>query len=156
MTALDWALALGGYWMPIKDADWRGRALYNRHYSALAYSDGRRPKRFAGPGYKLCLMTPDAKALLVWRLFRDKSGQQGVNCAIFRNEEAFGGAVLSSDLILAAEHMAWQRWPDQRLYTYVNPRRVESQNPGYCFKCAGWQVCGETKTRKLIILEKWP
>jgi hypothetical protein len=30
-----------------------------------------------------------------------------VNCAVFRNE----GPVLSSDLILEAEELAWGRWP---------------------------------------------
>jgi hypothetical protein len=75
-----------------------------------------------------------------------------VTCAIFRNE----GAGRSSDLILEAMRAAWVRWPGERLYTYVNPRRVRSANPGYCFKAAGWQLCGITKTRKLLILEALP
>jgi hypothetical protein len=29
-------------------------------------------------------------------------------------------------------------------------------NPGYCFKMAGWTVCGITKVHKLIIMEKNP
>lgn len=47
-------------------------------------------------------MTPppqDGKALWVWRRFKSGDGQEGLNCAVFRNE----GAVLSSDLILAAD-----------------------------------------------------
>jgi hypothetical protein len=49
---------------------------------------------------------------------------------------------------------AWNRWPDQRLYTYVNPVKV-SANPGYCFKQAGWRFCGKTKGG-LHILEVMP
>ncbi|MGP2435463.1 hypothetical protein ACTUQ0_14750, partial [Listeria monocytogenes] len=66
------------------------------------------------------------------------------------------GAGLSSLLIQSAMQMAWQRWPGQRLYTYVNPRKVASANPGYCFKQAGWRLCGITKSRKLLVLEFCP
>ena len=48
---------------------------------------------------------------------------------------------------------AWRRWPGARFYTYVNPRRVRSVNPGFCFKAAGWRLCGITKTRRLLVLE---
>ena len=52
--------------------------------------------------------------------------------------------------------LAWYRWPGERLYTYVNPKRIKSDNPGYCFKIAGWKVCGVTKVNKLVILELLP
>ena len=141
-----------GPWFEIKDGDARGRAMLNRHYSANRYADGRLVRLFVGPGEKMVLMTADSRALFVWRKFIDKSGQQGVNCAVFRNE----GDYLSSDLILAAEELAHLRWPGERLYTYVNPRKIKSPNPGYCFKMAGWRTCGRSKTRRLVILEKLP
>lgn len=99
----------------------------------------------------MILITADLTALLAWRRFIDDSGQQGVNCAIFRNE----GVMRSSTLILAAEQLAWQRWPNTRLYTYVNPARIKSPNPGYCFKCAGWSTAGRTQSN-LLVLEKYP
>ena len=37
----------------------------------------------------------------------------------------------------------------------MNPRRVRSPNPGYCFKAAGWKQTGVT-ARGLIVLEKVP
>ncbi|HNS04180.1 MAG TPA: hypothetical protein PKM78_17550 [Anaerolineae bacterium] len=141
-----------GPWYEIKDGDARGRAMLNRHYSANHYRDGRIVRLFVGPGEKQVLMTADSRALFVWRKFIDKSGQQGVNCAVFRNE----GDYLSSDLILAAEELAHLRWPGERLYTYVNARKIKSANPGYCFKMAGWHTCGHSKTRHLVILEKLP
>ena len=140
-----------GYWYAISDGDARGRAMLNRHYSANRYRF-KRPKLFVGPGEKLVLMTSDSQALFVWRKFIDKSGQSGINCAVFRNE----GPYLSSALILEAEQLAWRRWPGERLYTYVNAKRIKSVNPGYCFKRAGWRAVGKSKSLGLIILEKLP
>ena len=75
---------------------------------------------------------------------------KGINCAIFRNESPH----LSSDMILDAEEIAWRRWPQARLFTYVKAEAIASRNPGYCFKRAGWRQCGITKVNKLVILEK--
>lgn len=141
----------GQRWYGAKDGDGRALALFRRHYSRYQYKDGRKPRLFAGPGYKMVLLLVDGSALFVWRKFIDASGQQGVNCAVFRNESEH----LSSELILEAEELAWQRWSGERLYTYVNPLHT-SANPGYCFKQAGWKRCGVTKVNKLIILEKLP
>jgi hypothetical protein len=146
-------------WYSTHDGDPRAHAIMSRHYSYNRYADGRRgdlrnPARhlIVGPGEKMILLTPLCNALFVWRKFIDDSGQTGVNCAVFRNESQ----LLSSELILEAEQLAWQRWPGERLYTYVDAKKVKSTNSGYCFKVAGWKVCGETKVRKLLILEKLP
>ena len=150
---------IDGHWLAIKDGDPRASALYKRHYSCYQYADGRRQQTgyrnrhlILGPGEKMVLLTVDCRALFGWRRFDDPSGQVGVNCAVFRNE----GDVLSSELILEAEQLAWGRWPGERLYTYVDGAAVESVNPGYCFKMAGWRGCGLTKKRGLLIFEKMP
>ena len=137
-------------WLVIRDGNDTARKLFDRHYSRYFYADGRKPKLFVGPGEKMVLMTPDQSALFVWRKFQDASGQKGINCAVFRNE----GNLLSSFLILEAEKAARSRWGNERLYTYINPRKIRSANPGYCFKMAGWLLCGKTKKRGLLILEK--
>ena len=102
----------------------------------------------------MTLITATGDALFVWLKNRveryDK--QVGVNCTVFRNE----GPVLSSDLILEAEELAWQRWPGERLFTYVWDAKIESVNPGYCFKKARWTACGRNKDGRLTILEKFP
>lgn len=116
-------------WIEVKDGNASGRALFRRHYSYAPYRDGRDPALFVGPGEKLVLLTPDARALFVWRKFISGDGQKGVNCAVFRNE----GAGLASDLIRAADRIAWDRWPGERHYTYVNPKKLRSRNPGCCF-----------------------
>lgn len=146
------------YWLPVKDGDPRAAALYRRHYSCYQYKDNRRNQHgyrnrflFLGPGEKIVLMTVNCDALFAWRKFIDKSGQEGVNCAVFRNESP----ILSSVLILEAEQHAWARWPGQRLYTYVNAGAIKSSNPGWCYQMAGWTKCGITKGG-LVILEKYP
>lgn len=137
-------------WIPILDGDDEARRFFDRHYSRKRYADGREPKLFVGPGQKLVLTTPCRRALFVWRKFISGDDQQGVNCAIFRNE----GAGLSSELIREADDVADARWPGERHYTYVNPRRVASSNPGFCFIQAGWRKCGVTKWNKLLIFER--
>lgn len=134
-------------WVQIWDGNPTAAAIYDRHYSRNPGSRG--DPHIAGPGEKIVLLTPCARALFVWRKFMSKDQQDGVNCAIFRNE----GAGISSDLIRAAMTIGWLRWPGARFYTYVNLRRVASANPGYCFKAAGWRLCGITKTRRLLVLE---
>ena len=144
-------LIYSGIWEEVKDGDFSGRSIFRRHYSYRPYADGRNPKLFVGPGEKMVLITPDAKALFIWRKFKSKDGQEGVNYSVFRNE----GARLSSELILEAEKLAHKRWPGQRFFTYVNSRKIKSVNPGFCFKAAGWKQCGVTKWNKLTILEKF-
>jgi hypothetical protein len=136
-------------WHVVKDGDPVGLWLYERHYSCYQYKDGRDRKLFCGPGEKIVLVKGGGDALFVWRKFIDASGQQGINCAVFRNESDS----LSSSLILEAERVAACRWPGERLYTYVGGKSIKSSNPGCCFKKAGWKRCGTTKGG-LLIFEK--
>jgi hypothetical protein len=101
-----------GHWLETRDGDVRAAALYRRHYSCYPYADGRRDNPryrnrnlIMGPGEKLLLITEAGDALFGWRRFIDRSGQQGVNCSVFRNESP----ILSSSLILEAEGIAWQQ-----------------------------------------------
>ena len=139
------------YWIQTRDGDSAGMRLYKRHYSSRDYKDGRQTKKYVGPGEYIALITPDCKALFVWRKFISMDSQEGINCAIFRNETE----ILSSELILEAEKFAIERWGPIRFYTYVNPRKIKSTNPGYCFQMARWKRCGRTKSG-LIVLDKIP
>jgi hypothetical protein len=133
-------------WMPIRDGNPSGLSLFLRHYTARKT---RKIAQFVGPGEKMVLMTPDARALFVWRKFISDNGQDGVNCAVFRNEGSAAGR--ASELIMAADWEAWGRWPEQRLYTYVDPEKVRhKRDPGRCFRRAGWKLCGVTKSGLLI------
>lgn len=147
-------LQVSEHWCETKDADPVALNIFKRHYSSYnKHRDGQTRMKFIGPGEYLLLISHDGDAIFAWRKFISMDNrQQGVNCSIFRNE----GKVLSSVLIQEAMNLAWRRWPGERLYTYVNPRKVVSRNPGYCFKCAGWTNCGMSHTKKLLILEVTP
>lgn len=134
-------------WWITKDGDTDCLALYERHYSAYRYRDGRTRTLFCGPGEKIVLRTADGDAMFVWRRFKDASGQQGINCAVFRNESRHR----SSDLIRQADAIADFVWPCRRHYTYVNAQAVQSTNPGFCFIKAGWRKCGMTASGKLVL-----
>jgi hypothetical protein len=148
---------IGQGWIEVKDGNDTVRALFDRHYSRYIYKDGRRPKLFVGPGEKLVLMMADATAICVWRKFISADGQQGVNCAVFRRE----AGDLASELLAKARSLAWNRWPEARLYTYVDPRSVKptwrAGRPtwGHCFYQDGWLFEGLT-SKGLHILARYP
>lgn len=137
------------HWILAQDGEPELLTLYEKHYSCKVYADGRTRKLFCGPGEKVVLTTPTRDALFVWRNFIDDSGQQGINCAVFRNESP----VLASDLIREADAIADFVWPGERHYTFVRAEAVKSRNPGWCFICAGWNRCGYTKSG-LLVLER--
>lgn len=141
-----------GYWLPSHHADPRAIALYLRHYSARQYRDNRPRRQFCPPGEKMVLLTEDCRAVFVWHhpIIERRSGEAGVCCTLFRNESP----VLSSTLIREACAVAWQRWPGERLFTYVRDAKIRSTNPGYCFLMAGWHRCGRNANGRLTILEQ--
>jgi len=110
------------------------RQLADRHYSRRTVG----ARQFLYSGRKLVLRDADGLVLFAW-MWPDPAmrmdGQVGYNNAIFRNESAR----LSSDIILEAEALAFAKWGPNRLYTYIDPTKVSSPNPGYCFKVAGWR-----------------
>lgn len=140
-------------WWLTKDGDKSCLALYERHYSAYKYADGRKRTQFVGPGENIVLRTGVADALFVWRRYIDDTipKQEGVECAVFRNE----GGILSSELVRQADAIADVAWPGARHYTKVRASAVRSANAGYCFIRAGWRRAGHTKGG-LLILERIP
>ena len=121
-------------------------ALADRHYSRLAR--GTTGAKLMGPGETLVLVKLGGDAVMGWVHQRFHGWRAGVWCSIFRNESS----VLSSALVVDGTSWARRRWPGQWLGTMVDPGAIESTNPGYCFKMAGWRVAGETK-RGLVVLE---
>lgn len=148
-----------GNWYEVSQCDPRVVALYRRHYSSQKINHGV-PIDYcrlgiAGPGQSFVLLTTDGRAVFGWiKNIRD-DGQTGINCFVFRNE----GNTLSSSLIIEADSLAFDRWPDERRhFTFVDPikterRRSKYSEPGECFIQAGWHRCGDTP-KGLVILEK--
>lgn len=117
------------------------RQLADRHYSRNPRAIGK--PQFTRNGEKLILRNAEGTILFAWThdLVPRWDDQTGVNNAIFRNESDRR----SSDIILEAEQHALRRWGPSRLFTYIDPAKVASPNPGYCFKVAGWRFVGMTR-----------
>ena len=125
-------------------------ALADRHYSRRTVG----ARQFCYAGRKLVLRNTEGTVLFVWMWPKDEmrmDRQTGYNCALFRNESRR----LSSDVIIEAERHAFNRWGVNRCYTYVNPGKIKSSNPGFCFKAAGWKRIGRSKSG-LHLLAKEP
>lgn len=115
------------------------RLLADRHYSRRTVGD----RQFMPPGRTIVIRNSEGSILFGWNWqfeFKRADRQSGYCCTIFRNESA----LRSSDLILQCEEIAVRRWGRRRMFTYVLPHGVRSPNPGYCFKCAGWQFINKT------------
>lgn len=141
------------HWYRAQDGEPTAYALARRHYSA---SKNPRPRirQCIGPGEKMLLLSGDGQAVFAWRYAQyRRDGQMGVECALFRREGVV--EVRASDMIREAMEIAWRRWPGQRLFTFVDPRKVRSGVPGYCFRRAGWRHVGDT-ARGLMVFEKRP
>lgn len=128
--------------------------MADRHYSRRKVGS----PQFMPPGQTLILLTPKADALFGWWRphpdagIKAMNGLDGWTCTIFRNE----GEQLSSALVLEAEGELVKRFgcgPDGML-TYVWDAKVASENPGYCFKRAGWKRVGRSADKRKTLLHK--
>ncbi len=142
-------------WLVTHQYDSRAARLADRHYSRQKPGT---PK-FTPPGRKLVLITEDASAVWVtsWPFaeYVKREYADAWLCTLFRNESP----ILSSDLILEA--VAITRWkygepPISGMITMIDPTKIQSANPGYCFKVVGFRHIDETKRAGLHILQLLP
>jgi hypothetical protein len=123
--------------------------LADRHYSRRTVG----ARQFMYSGRKIVIRNTEGTILFGWLWAHDDKrmdGQTGYNCAIFRNESER----CSSDVILECEQIAFAKWGPNRLYTYVNPGKIASVNPGYCFKMAGWKFLRRAKDGKHLLAKE--
>ena len=101
-------------------------------------------------GRKIVIRNAEGTILFGW-IYPDPSlrmdNQTGYYCSIFRNESSR----LSSEVILECECIAVEKWGPNKAYTFIDPRKIKSCNPGFCFKKAGWKFEGVTKSGKHIL-----
>jgi hypothetical protein len=128
-------------------------------------------KTFTGVGQEIVLISSDGAA--VWAVVRQKTpmrrgsgtsrGRRGApdvsaqyvwRNMLFRNL----GSALSSDLIklaVAKTYLEWshryQKLPLEILRTEINPNKIRSKNPGYCYKVAGFH--NTRKIREKVYLD---
>lgn len=139
-------------WFPVRTSDYRLRALRDRHYAG-----GVGGRTVGQPGRRLGFVTFDGSAGWVSHWPDPRYAMHGRGdayvCTLFRKE----CAGLASDFIHAAIAATERKWgvpPSGGWLTFVDPTHVASPNPGYCFKCAGFQDVGRTKDRGLIVLHR--
>lgn len=125
--------------------------LADRHYSRRTVG----ARQFMYSGRKIVIRNTEGSVLFGWLWPHDDKrmdGQTGYGCAIFRNESAR----LSSSIILECERIAFDKWGPNRMYTYVNPEKILSVHPGYCFKQAGWKFLRRAKDGKHLLVKELP
>lgn len=107
--------------------------LADRHYSRGKVGS----PQFAPPSSDLILRDALGEMVFGWSLqqFRADEFAGQLNCFIFRNESLR----LSSEIILEAEARAVEKWGAMPAFTYIDPSKIASANPGYCFKQADWK-----------------
>lgn len=106
------------------------------------------------PGQTIILFQPGA-VYGWWRPhpstgIKAMNGLDGWTCTIFRNETA----QQSSDLILEAELFLPDDCGPDGLLTYVFDKKVNSINPGFCFKKAGYKRIGRSADKRKTLLQK--
>jgi len=104
--------------------------------------------QFMPPGKTIVIRNSEGSLVFgwLWQKFRD-DGEAGYNCSIFRNESER----LSSEIILECELIAIEHWGLNRFFTYVDPSKICSPNPGYCFKNAGWKFSRRASDGKHLL-----
>lgn len=99
--------------------DFEMARLADRHYSRRTVG----ARQFCYSGRKLVLRNAEGTVLFVW-MYPEPAmrmdGQNGYNCAIFRNESPRR----ASDIILEAEGLAFEKWGPNRMYTYIDPLKI--------------------------------
>jgi hypothetical protein len=144
-----WQRARRGHCDPV------GLLLADGHYSR------RKPgsPQFMAPGNRIVLVSRDRQSVFGWwrpdpkRFQCAMNGLDGWTCVIFRRT----GGVLASDLLLDAESGLAALAPDcgsSGMLTYVDPPKIQSPNPGYCYKVAGWLKIGMCSKRRKPLLWK--
>ncbi len=136
-------------WQITHRADKWARAIADRHYSRVTPG----AVQFAPPGFALVLLTANHQALWVSSWQKETyAPYPGWICSLFRRES--GPGPLASELIrqaVAVTRWAWGNPPMQGMLTFIDPRKVRSVNPGWCFKMAGFQLAGRTQSGHVIL-----
>ena len=143
------------HWHRTNKFDKAACALADRHYSR------RKPgsPQFMPPGQTIVLITADRRAVFGWWRPDPKTGIKpwngldGWTCTIFRNESTTRSSDLILDAELAIAEFGCDIGPDG-LLTYVWDKKIRSDNPGYCFKMAGWAAIGRSADKKKTLLQK--
>jgi hypothetical protein len=134
------------WWISYR-TDPEARVIADRHYNRQKPGT----KGFVPPGRCLVLKIPGEAFWVTSYPFAQYVKHAWAGswvCSAFRNE----GTRLSSELILHAlactrwAARTWENWDEpEGMVTFVNTKKVNSRNPGFCYKKAGFKNVGFTK-----------
>lgn len=136
-----------------KTSDDELRQMADRHYSRRTIGAAR----FTPPGRTLMLRNTDGTIVFAWVFQQYRTDNlYGYQCTIFRNESNRR----SSEIILEAEKICLSEFGTaaaSMFFTFVNPNKIKSVNPGYCFKKAGYEQIERRRTTRgeLVLLTKY-
>jgi hypothetical protein len=145
-------------WQRSWRADPVARAIADRHYNRQKIGAAQ----FVPPGRCLVLTTPDStsESGVLWITswpFAEYVQHEWAGawvCSAFRNEQP--ERFLSSDLIVEAVAATIAEFgdpPPLGMVTFVDPGKTRrKRDPGRCFRRAGFEEVGVTKTRGYIAL----
>ena len=117
-------------------------SIADRHYNRQKPGT----PQFVPPGACLVLLAPGALWTTSWpkpEYVKHRWPGAWVN-SLFRKEVPG----LASEFIIdavAATRWTWPDVPDLGMVTFVDPDKVESENPGYCYLMAGFERDGTTE-----------
>lgn len=135
----------GKYWTQSSTSDQIARKLADRHYSRQKVGS----YRFTPPGATLILVGENKLWAVVVSKYRQDNLAGTIVCTIFRNESD----ILSSELIIEATQLSLEHFKQSIVYTYIDPTKIKSVNPGCCFFKAGYIKAGYSKKKKLLLLK---
>lgn len=130
-------------WLRSDRADPRALPLADRHYNRQKPGT----PQFVPPGRCLVLLNEDSSALWVtsWPRFVQHTWPGAWVNTLFRKE---GEGVASEMIVAAVAHTRayFGEPPELGMVTFIDPDKVRSSNPGYCYLVAGFEH--ERWTRK--------
>ena len=141
-------------WRRSDKFDPAARSIADRHYNRQKPGT----PQFVRPAKSLVLRSSDGGALWVsiWPEFAQHAWRGAWECQIFRREH---GEMVASEMIRHAVAHTCEDFgtpPALGMVTFVDPEKVASSNPGYCFLRAGFRRVGITKERKRVALQLLP
>lgn len=141
-------------WRLSHRADPTALKIADRHYSRQKPGT----PQFVKPGRCVVLLTVDLQALWVtsWPFpeYVKHEWPDAWECSFFHNLDS--SPHVASELVeqaVAVTRFMYGEPPSQGFITTVDPTKIRSTNPGYCYKRAGWRLVGQTKDRKLPVLQ---
>jgi hypothetical protein len=135
------------HWYLSYRADPLVKPLADRHYNRQNPDS----YQFAPPGKCVVLRTANNDAFWItlapFAQYVRHQWAGAWTCTAFRNEGSVLSSVLIKQAVAATLFILGSRPPDLGFITFVNPAKINSSNPGCCFKKAGWKFAGFTQSR---------